>query len=299
MNLKNLILASRPQTLTAILGPIIVAYFLALRMSPETFQAIYLIPILISGLAIQIATNLFNDYLDASRDGDKQDRLGPVRVTSSALVHAKTVKLWALSFCAIALLAGVPIVLKTGWIFVALGLFCILLSYLYTGTKWSLAYTGTADFFVIVFFGGFAVWGSYYTLTLRYDIFPFLLGLQLGCLCDILLMVNNLRDQHQDVANHKKTIVVRYGRGVGVLAYLLLISIGFFGTLFWPEEILDYRFFLLALPWLCFNLYFWNWVRKNKPSQTYNKILKFTSLTYFGFCVSICIGLLLFVDSTN
>ncbi len=294
MTFKSLILASRPQTLTAILGPILVSYFLAVKISDDSLEAIYLIPILISGLSIQIATNLFNDYLDFLKGGDKEDRLGPIRITSANLMSANQVKKWALGFCGLAILTGIPIVMKTGWIFVVLGLFCVLLSYVYTGTKFSLAYTGTADFFVIVFFGGFAVWGSFYTLTLKPLLFPFLLGLQLGALCDILLVVNNLRDEAQDVQNNKKTIIVRYGRIFGLGFYLALIIAGFFGTLFWPTEISNLKYFLIGLPWLGFSLYFWNWVRTHRPSLMYNKILKFSSLTYFGFCLSLCVGFIYF-----
>lgn len=294
MTVKTFILASRPQTLTAILGPILVGYFWSAKFSADTFEPVYLIPILIAGLSIQIATNLFNDYLDSLKDGDKEDRLGPLRVTSAKLVDPKVVRNCAIVLCGVALLAGIPIVLKTGWLFVVLGLICILLSYVYTGTKVSLAYTGTADFFVIVFFGGFAVWGTVYTLTLKPNIFPFLLGLQLGCLCTILLVVNNLRDQFQDVVNHKKTLIVRFGRKFGLTYYLLLILAGFFGTFLWPEEFYGREFIFLTLPWFLFNLYFWNWVRKNSPSVRYNKILKFSSLTYFGVCLSFCIGFLLF-----
>jgi 1,4-dihydroxy-2-naphthoate octaprenyltransferase len=157
-----------------------------------------------------------------------------------------------------------------------------------------LAYNGTADFFVIVFFGGFAVWGTVYALTLNPNIFPFYLGLQLGCLCNILLVVNNLRDQMQDVQNHKKTLIVRFGRGFGIGYYLTLILVGFFGLFLWPSEYFSYKFLLVSFPWFIFSLYFWNWVRKNKPSIIYNKILKFSSLTYFGFCLSLCIGFLVF-----
>lgn len=294
MTIKSLILASRPQTLTAILGPILVSYFLAMKISSDSLDSIYLIPILISGLSIQIATNLFNDYLDFLKGGDKDDRLGPLRITSANLMSSQQVKKWALGFCAIAIIGGIPIVLKTGWLFIVLGLFCVFLSYLYTGTKFSLAYTGTADFFVIVFFGGFAVWGSFYTLTLKPLLFPFLLGLQLGALCDILLVVNNLRDEVQDIQNNKKTIVVRYGRSFGILFYLVLIITGFLGSLFWPNDFYNIKYFLIGLPWLGFSFYFWNWVRIHKPSLTYNKILKFSSLTYFGFCLSLCIGFIYF-----
>lgn len=294
MSFKNFILASRPQTLTAILGPVLVGYFFAAKYYPDDIKAIYLLPILIAGLSIQIATNLFNDYLDTLKGGDKDDRLGPIRVTSKKMVDSKVVRNWAVALCGIALIAGLPIVLRTGWVFVILGLFCILLSYLYTGTKISLAYNGTADFFVIVFFGGFAVWGTVYALTLNPNIFPFYLGLQLGCLCNILLVVNNLRDQMQDIENNKKTLIVRFGRNFGIVYYLMLILVGFVGLVFWPTDYYSYKFILISLPWLLFSMYFWNWVRKHKPSVVYNQILKFSSLTYFGFCLSLCIGFLLF-----
>lgn len=294
MTLKHLLMAARLPTLTAILGPILVGYLFAQKFFPQSIDHIYIFPILIAGLAIQIATNLFNDYLDAERDGDKEDRLGPVRITSARLVSAKSVKNWALIFCGIALVAGIPIVMKTGWPFVVIGLFCVFLSYLYTGTKFSLAYTGTADLFVIVFFGGFAVWGTFYTLTLEPIVFPFLLGLQLGCLCDIILVVNNLRDEHQDIKNHKKTMVVRFGRNFVILKYLALILIGFLGIFLWPKEYYNYKYFVLTMPWLVFSMYFWNWVRSHQPSVMYNKVLKLSSLTYFGMCLSLCIGFALF-----
>ncbi len=292
MAFKNFILAARPQTLTAILGPILVGYFFALKYSVESIETWYIFPILISGLSIQIATNLFNDYLDTFKGGDKADRLGPLRVTSAQLVKPEIVRNWAIVLCGIALIAGIPIVLKTGWLFVILGVLSLLLSYLYTGTKMSLAYSGTADFFVIVFFGGFAVWGTVYTLSLNGNLFAFLLGLQLGCLCTVLLVVNNLRDQLQDIQNNKKTLIVRLGRRFGIVYYLALILIGFGGTFFWPTEFFKIEFIWLSVPWFGFSLYFWNWVRNHTPSFAYNKILKFSSLTYFGYCLSLCIGFL-------
>lgn len=295
VNFKYLIMACRIPTLTAILGPILVGYFLASKLSPVTFEPIYIIPILIAGLSIQIATNMFNDYLDALKDGDKEDRLGPTRITASKLVAPETVKKWGLMFCGIAFLAGIPIVLKTGWLFIVIGLFCIILSYVYTGTRFSLAYTGTADFFVIVFFGGFAVWGTFYTLTLNPLVFPFLLGLQLGCLCDIILLVNNLRDHKQDIQNSKKTLVVRFGRKFGLLNYLLFILIGFGGLFFWPQEFYDFRLFYFGLPWLCFSLYLWYWIYSHEPSAQYNKVLKLSGLIYFGYCVSLSAGFIFFM----
>lgn len=294
MTLKNIILASRLQTLTAILGPVLVGAFMAMKVSPAELNMIYIIPILLAGFCIQIATNFFNDYLDSERGGDKEDRLGPSRITALNLAESLEVKKWAYRFCVFALIIGIPVVYRAGWPFLVLGLTSLFLSYLYTGTRFSLAYNGIADAFVILFFGGIAVSGTFYILTLTFSWSVFLIGLQLGCLCDILLVVNNLRDQHQDIINHKKTLIVRFGRKFGLIKYLLLILLGFLPTLFWPSEFFNFKLLLMALPWLLFSLYFWRWVSQNSPSTYYNKILKMSSLTYLGFCLSICISLKLF-----
>lgn len=290
--LKNLILAFRPQTLTASVGPILVGFFLALKYVPGKIEIIYLIPIFISALSIQIATNLFNDYIDFKRGSDLEDRLGPDRVTAKKLIHPETVKKWALGFCILALIAGVPIVLKTGWIFVLLGLVSLALAYLYTGTKFSLAYTGAADIFVILFFGCFAVAGTYYTLTLDFSVLSVQMGLQVGALCNVLLVVNNLRDIQQDQNHSKKTLIVRFGRGFGLMEYLGLILFGFLGFLLWTGHLENpLGYILLQSPWFLMSLYLWDWVRRHPPSKHYNKILKFSGLIHFGFCLSMCLGL--------
>ncbi len=292
--LKALLISSRPATLTASLAPILVAYFMAERIEKDAVVAWYLIPILVAALSIQIATNFFNDYLDFVKGGDKEDRLGPTRVTSAGLLSPQQVKRWALGFCGLAFVAGIPLVLRGGEIFLLLGLISLAMTYLYTGTRFSLAYTGFADLFVVAFFGCFAVAGTYYLLSLSWNPWALLVGLQLGSLCNILLLVNNLRDQKQDAANNKKTVVVRFGRRFGLLEYLVLILIAFFPILSWPFISYPLLLFVFQFPYLFCSLYLWNWVRKNEPSAQYNKILKFSSMIYLGFTLMCCAGLRMF-----
>lgn len=289
---RSLIMSARPATLTASIAPILVAYFLAWRFVPEQLNTIYLIPIFIAALCIQVATNLFNDYLDFFKGGDKEDRLGPTRVTAAGMLEPKWVKLWALGFCAVAFIAGVPLVFRGGALFLILGLICLAMTYLYTGTRFSLAYTGLADLFVIVFFGGVAAGGTYYLLTLDINYWVILIGIQLGSLCNILLLVNNLRDIDQDRQNNKNTLVVRFGKNFGVTEYFLLIAFAFGATLFWSFLPQPWLLFLLQSPLLLMSLYLWNWVRTHKPSKTYNKVLKLSSMIYLGFSLLCCVGLL-------
>lgn len=294
MNLKVLMIALRLNTLPAIIGPILVGYFLAWRLAPASLEHIYVIPILIAGLAIQISTNLFNDYIDGVRGADHKNRLGPDRVTAKELMSANATKNWALFFCFIAFLAGVPIVVKGGLLFIALGILSLVLTYLYTGTRFSLAYTGMADLFVILFFGLFAVWGTFYILTLDTSTTPFILGAQVGMMCTNILVINNLRDIHQDKENHKKTLIVRFGRLFGLLEYLVASVLSYVFILLWPDELPKGGAMVLALPWLLFSLLMWDWVRRNPPSKRYNKILKLTGLCHLGFCVAISLAIYIF-----
>lgn len=295
MNIKTLLLAFRLNTLPAIIGPILVGYVLAQKLSSESFEAKYIFAILIAGLAIQIATNLFNDYVDGVRGADHhQGRLGPDRVTAKALMTPLATRNWGLIFCGIAFLAGIPIVLKTGWVFILLGLLSLGLTYLYTGTRYSLAYTGAADLFVILFFGIFAVWGTYYTLSLGPSWIPVLLGLQVGMMCNNILIINNLRDIAQDKENHKKTLIVRFGRVFGLYEYLGMILLSYFLILLWPESFSKLWAMIFVAPWFIFSLILWDWVRRHEPSKAYNKALKLTGMCHLGFCTSMAVSLILF-----
>ena len=54
----------------------------ALAGSEDVFKPLRFACALIGSIFIQIGTNLANDYSDARRGADTDDRLGPVRVTA-------------------------------------------------------------------------------------------------------------------------------------------------------------------------------------------------------------------------
>ena len=64
---------------------------------------------------IQIGTNLSNDYSDARRGADTEDRLGPVRVTAGGLVPPKQVLIATYVAFGLAVLVGVYLIVTAGW----------------------------------------------------------------------------------------------------------------------------------------------------------------------------------------
>jgi len=70
---------------------------------------------LIGALFIQVGTNLSNDYSDARRGADAEDRLGPVRVTAGGLVPPSQVLVATYVSFGVAVLCGIYLVTVAGW----------------------------------------------------------------------------------------------------------------------------------------------------------------------------------------
>src|SRR4051812_50171076 len=77
-------MASRPRTLPAAAAPVLVGTAYAYTLG--TFKVLTFLAALLGALFIQVGTNLSNDFSDARRGADTEDRLGPVRVTAGGLV---------------------------------------------------------------------------------------------------------------------------------------------------------------------------------------------------------------------
>ncbi len=100
-------MAARPRTLPAAVAPVLVGT--ALAGTRGSIDWIAFVAAMLGALFIQVGTNLSNDYSDARRGADTEDRLGPVRVTAGGLVPPRQV-LFAtyLSFGAAVLCGDLP-----------------------------------------------------------------------------------------------------------------------------------------------------------------------------------------------
>ncbi|HEV2075377.1 MAG TPA: 1,4-dihydroxy-2-naphthoate polyprenyltransferase [Thermoleophilaceae bacterium] len=204
------LLAARPRTLPAAVAPVVVGT--ALAATEGTFRALPFLAALVGSVFIQVGTNLSNDYSDARRGADAEDRLGPVRVTAGGLVPPRRVLAWTYAAFGVAVLAGIYLTAAVGLELLAVGIASILAGVLYTGGPRPYGYEGLGELFVFLFFGVVAVSGSYYVQTERLTTEVLALSVPIGLLAAAILVVNNIRDMDTDRRAGKRTLAVKLGR---------------------------------------------------------------------------------------
>jgi 1,4-dihydroxy-2-naphthoate polyprenyltransferase len=226
-------MAARLRTLPAAVAPVLVGTALAIQHGD--FDGFAFAAALLGALFIQVGTNLSNDYSDARRGADTEDRLGPVRVTAGGLVPPEAVLRATYISFGLAVLCGVYLIVVAGWVILAIGAASIIAGVLYTGGPRPYGYEGLGELFVFLFFGLVAVCGSYYVQVQQLPWVAFVASVPVGLIAAAILIVNNVRDLDTDRRAGKRTLAVRMGRPrtrdfyvvVLAIAYLALIPLAF------------------------------------------------------------------------
>ena len=240
------LMAARPQTLPAGAAPVVVGVGLA--VADGVFAPVPALAALVGALLIQVGTNFANDYYDAVKGTDTDDREGFTRVTAGGLIEPHRVKYAMAVTYALALVVGLYLVSLGGVPILVVGLSGIAAGILYTGGPYPYGYYGLGDLFVFVYFGLAAVAGTYYVqavAALPVGAFPLtvpsgtvtasavLAGVGAGALSTAILVVNNVRDRETDRESGKRTLAVIVGyrwsrvEFVGLLAVAYLIPVVF------------------------------------------------------------------------
>lgn len=212
---------SRPRTLPAAFAPVIVGTGLA--VGADAFDGWAALLALIVAVALQVGVNYSNDYSDGIR-GTDEARVGPVRLVGQGLAPAGQVKRAAFLSFAVAMIAGLGLVLITQrWWLILVGLACVAAAWLYTGGKHPYGYLGLGEIFVFVFFGLVPVVGTFYVQALTVTTSSVTAACGVGFLCCAILVTNNLRDIPGDTLSGKRTLAVRLGATRTRTLYLLLV----------------------------------------------------------------------------
>src|SRR3954449_10674805 len=208
--LRLWVVAARPRTLPAAVAPVLVGT--ALAGTEGTFKPLRFACALIGSIFIQVGTNLANDYSDARRGADTEDRLGPVRVTAGGLMPPRKVLIGTYVAFGVAVAAGAYLIAVAGWQLLLVGAASIAAGVLYTGGPKPYGYEGLGELFVFLFFGVVAVVGSYFVQVEKLEWEAFALSVPVGLLASAILVVNNVRDVDTDRRAGKRTLAVKLGR---------------------------------------------------------------------------------------
>lgn len=223
--MKHWITAIRPKTLTAGLSPIVLAT--ALALNDGFFNPKILILVLIATFAIQVGTNLTNDYYDFVKGVDDHTRVGPTKVLVDGSIELTSMRKAIILVFTIAALASSYLIIHGGWPIAVIAVSSILFAILYTAGPYPLGHIGLADPIELIYFGPVAVAGTYYLITKSIAPYVIIAGFIPGFLSLAILAVDNLRDYNTDKAKGKKTLCVRFGKTFAKIEYYVCIFLGF------------------------------------------------------------------------
>ncbi|AMA64422.1 MAG: 1,4-dihydroxy-2-naphthoate polyprenyltransferase [Kurthia gibsonii] len=232
---------TRPHTLTATFAPVILGTMLALNDGPINW--LLFTAMLVCGLFLQIATNLFNEYYDFKRGLDTVDSVG----IGGALVRHGTkpssVLAFALILYGLSVLIGIYICMNSSWWLVVIGIIGMLIGYLYTGGPMPIAYTPFGELFAGLSMGIGFILIAYFIQTGDVSMTSFLVSVPLGILVGGINMSNNIRDIKEDTIGGRKTLAILLGREKAIQ----LLAISFIVSYAW---IVGLVVFGVVSPWL-------------------------------------------------
>lgn len=285
--LYNWIHAARPKTLGAAIAPVFVGFILGAKLSGQQIEWRLLAFTLASTMALQIATNWFNDALDFRQGKDTAARVGPKRITAAGLVRSESVMLAGYLMLVLATALSIPLIAARGLPIVIIGIPSLYFCYGYTGGPAPLAYRGLGELFVILFFGFVAVMGSAFVQCGEWLVGALVAGLQIGCLSTILIAVNNLRDLEEDRSTGKRTLAARFGVTFARVEISVLLAVAYGIGLYWletddtllctlPVAVLPLGLFVLIRIWC------------TPPGPSYNRLLALSGAHLLLFAGLFC-----------
>lgn len=236
--MNDWIKAARLRTLPLSMSGIILGSFIAKwRISEQggTWDwKIFALAILVT-LLYQILSNFANDYGDGIKGTDKLRHDGAEkRAVASGRITANQMRNAVILFSVLSLIATFALLylaffrenlMQEFYVFVGLGIACIVAAIGYTVGKKPYGYLGLGDIFVFIFFGLVSVCGSYFLFTTTFDWDMLLPATAVGMLSAAVLNLNNMRDIVSDELSGKKTLALRLGFKNAMIYEVILLQL--------------------------------------------------------------------------
>lgn len=224
------IMAARPATLPAAVGPVLIGASSAWR--DGDFALLPFVVVLFCALAIQVGVNYANDLADAEKGADTEARIGPVRAVSAGMITAGDMRRGIAIAFGLAALGGVYLIWYAGWPIFVIGVVSIIAALGYTNGPIPYGYYGLGELFVFVFFGLVATAGTRYVFSPSVPAAVWTGGIVMGLLAAAILEANNIRDIDTDRDAGKRTLAVMVGRDRARTLYVATVVGAFVVILF-------------------------------------------------------------------
>ena len=235
--MTNWIQAARLRTLPLSISGIIIGSFTArwrlLSEGNKWDWQIFALAMLVT-ILYQILSNFANDYGDGVKGTDRlRTEKAEIRMVASGKISAQKMKSAVIITAGLSLLATITLLYKTFipyylsefFIFLGLGVLCILAAIGYTIGKNSYGYMGLGDVMVFIFFGIVSVGGSYFLFTKTWSWDILLPASAVGMLSTAVLNLNNMRDMESDRLSGKKTFALKIGFRNAMIYQIVLMQL--------------------------------------------------------------------------
>ena len=239
--MKKWIKAARLRTLPLSVSGILVGSAAAYQQyhTQENYYCIIVLCVLTT-LFFQVLSNYANDYGDAVKGTDNENRVGPKRAVQSGEITAQQMKKAIIITSVLSLISSIGVIYLSfgsqnflqAILYFVLAIACVGAAIKYTVGNSAYGYKGLGDVFVFIFFGLVSTLGTYYLFghTMDYKvIFP---AITIGLLSMAVLNMNNMRDVENDTAVGKNTLVVKMGfqKAKNYHFFLILMAVIFINT---------------------------------------------------------------------
>lgn len=240
--MKKWIKAARLRTLPLSISGILVGSAAAYKeYHVQDNYYIIVVLCLLTTLFFQVLSNYANDYGDAVKGTDNENRVGPKRAVQSGEITQKEMKNAIIITSILSLITSLGVIYASfgsdnflsAILYFVLAIACVAAAIKYTVGNSAYGYRGLGDLFVFIFFGWVSTLGSYYLFGHTLDLHVIFPATAIGLLSISVLNMNNMRDVENDTTMGKNTLVVKMGF----------------------EKAKQYHWFLITFAIILFNLY--------------------------------------------
>ena len=256
---------------------------------------------ILTTVALQILSNLANDYGDSANGADNDDRVGPMRAVQSGDITPEEM-MEAIKFNVVLVIMFTVCLIwgafgPTNFLFLLLFLFlgglAMYAALNYTMGESPYGYRALGDVFVFVFFGLVSTIGSYVLYRHTVDHLVILPAISLGLLSVGVLNLNNMRDIKSGENSGKITLAVKLGLSKAKKYHFLLVGGAMLmAVLFCVFYYVSYFNLLFLIAFLPFTIHLLKIKAAKQPSD-FDCQLKVLALSTFLFSILLGIGYIL------